>query len=86
MKTYKNLFDKLIDPENIYKAIINASRSKRKRPDVKKVLSRIMYYVWRLQDLITQGKLKFRKHNAQPINDGIKAKLRIIVKPDFVYE
>jgi len=86
MKTYKNLFDKLIDPENIYNAIINASRSKRKRPDVKKVLNKIMYYVWRLQDLITQNKLKFRKHNAVPINDGIKAKLRIIVKPDFVYE
>lgn len=54
MKTYKNLFDKLIDHENIYNAIINASRSKRDRPDVKKVLKKINFYIYRLQDLITQ--------------------------------
>ena len=86
MKTYKNLFDKLIDHENIYNAIVNASRSKRNRPDVKKVLSKLNRYIYRLQDLITQGRLKIRKHNAVPINDGIKLKRRLIVKPDFIYE
>lgn len=86
MKTYKNLFDKLIDHENIYNAIINASRSKRDRPDVKKVLKKINFYIYRLQDLITQKRLKFRKHTAVLINDGIKLKPRVIVKPDFIYE
>lgn len=86
MKTYKNLFDKLIDYDNIYKAIINASRRKKNRTDVKKVLNKINFYIYRLQDLINQDRLKIRKHNANLINDGMKAKPRLIVKPDFVWE
>lgn len=86
MKTYKNLFNKLIDYDNIYKAIINASRRKKNRTDVKKVLNKINFYIYRLQDLINQDRLKIRKHNANLINDGMKAKPRLIVKPDFVWE
>ena len=78
MKTYKNLFDKLIDHENIYNAIINASRSKRDRPDVKKVLKKINFYIYRLQDLITQKRLKFRKHTAVLINDGMPQSERLV--------
>lgn len=36
--------------------------------------------------MIINKRLKIRKHNAQPINDGIKLKRRLIVKPDFIYE
>lgn len=86
MKSYNHLFEKLVDYDNIYKAIKNASKGKKDRPDVKKVLSNINKYIYRLQDLLNGKKLKIRKHNAVLINDGIHLKKRLIVKPDFVWE
>lgn len=86
MKSYNHLFEKLIDHDNIYNAILNASKNKKRRPEVRKVLEKINRYVYRLQDIIINGKLKIRKHNAILINDGIKAKPRLIIKPDFVFE
>lgn len=86
MKSYNHLFEKLIDFDNIYKAIIRASKGKRKRHDVQKVLEHINKYVYRLQDLLTDRKLKIRKHEAKLINDGVHLKKRLIVKPDFVWE
>lgn len=86
MKSYNHLFEKLIDFDNIYSAILNASKGKKKRPDVKKVLNHIVRYVYRLQDILKERKLKIRKHQAVLINDGIHLKKRLIVKPDFVWE
>ena len=86
MKSYNHLFEKLIDHENLYNAILNASKNKRKRPEVKKVLAKVNRYIYRLQDIINAGKLKIRKHNAILINDGIHLKKRLIIKPDFVFE
>lgn len=86
MKSYNHLFEKLVDFDNIYTAIMRASKGKRNRPDVKKVITHINRYVYRLQDILTARKLKIRKHNAVLINDGIKNKKRLIIKPDFVWE
>lgn len=86
MKSYNHLFEKLVDYDNIYRAIMRASKGKKNRPDVKKVLLRINKYIYRLQDLLNGRKLKIRKHNAVLINDGIHLKKRLIVKPDFVWE
>lgn len=84
MKSYNHLFEKLIDYDNIYKAINNASRHKKKRREVKKVLNNINRFIYRLQDIITEGKLKIRKHEAQLIKDS--GKERLIIKPDFIFE
>ena len=86
MKSYNHLFEKLIDFDNIYNAIMRASKGKKKRYDVKKVLLHINRYVYRLQDLLTEKRLKIRKHKAVSINDGIYLKKRLIVKPDFIWE
>lgn len=86
MKSYNHLFEKLIDYDNIYEAILNAAKNKKDRPEVKKVLLKINRYIYRLQDILSEGKLKIRKHPAILINDGIKAKPRLIVKPDFIFE
>ena len=86
MKSYNHLFEKLIDYDNLYKAILNAARNKKDRPDVKKVLNKINRYIYRLQDILSEGKLKIRKHKAVKINDGINAKKRLIIKPDFIFE
>lgn len=84
MKSYNHLFEKLIAHDNIFKAIVNASRGKRKRRDVRKVLDNINRYVYRLQDILENGKLTIRKHTAIEIHDS--GKDRLIVKPDFVFE
>ena len=47
MKSYNHLFEKLVDYDNIYRAIMRASKGKKNRPDVKKVLSRINKYIYR---------------------------------------
>lgn len=53
MKTYKNLMEKIASEENIRAAIMNASKRKRNRKDVKEVLDDMETHVARLL-----GKLK----------------------------
>ena len=84
MKSFNHLFEKLINHDNIFKAIVCASRGKRNRHDVRRVLDNINRYVYRLQDILTSGKLFIRKHDAEMIHDN--GKDRLIVKPDFIFE
>jgi hypothetical protein len=86
MKSYNHLFEKLVDFDNIYSAILSASKGKKKRKDVAKVLKHAVRYVYRLQEILNGKKLKIRKHKAVLINDGIHLKKRLIIKPDFVWE
>ena len=41
MKTYNHLFEKIIDKDNIRKAVLRAATGKRKKATVRKALSRI---------------------------------------------
>lgn len=84
MKSFNHLFEKLINHDNIFKAIVCASRGKRNRHDVRRVFDNINRYVYRLQDILTSGKLFIRKHDAEMIHDN--GKDRLIVKPDFIFE
>ena len=84
MKSYNHLFEKLIDYDNIYKAIRCASRGKKDRYEVKRVLAKINRYIYRLQDILTENKMHIRKHEAVLIKDS--GKERLIVKPDFIFE
>lgn len=86
MKSYNHLFEKLISYENLSEAIEKSSLGKRERHEVKKVLEHKDEYIKRLQYLLINKKLKIRKHEAVKINDGITAKIRLIIKPDYVYE
>lgn len=86
MKSYNHLFEKLISYENLSEAIEKSSLGKRERREVKKVLEYKDEYIKRLQYLLINKKLKIRKHEAVKINDGITAKIRLIIKPDYVYE
>ena len=86
MKSYKHLFEKLISYENLDKAIENSSLGKRNRHEVKKVLKNKERYIKRLQYLLINKCLKIRTHEAVLINDGMKAKKRLIIKPDYLYE
>ena len=86
MKSYKHLFEKLISYENISLAIDRSSLGKRNRPEVKRILENKDKYIKQLQDLLINKKLKIRKHEAIQINDGMRAKKRLIIKPDYIYE
>lgn len=86
MKSYNHLFEKLISYENLSEAIEKSSLGKRERHEVKRVLNNKDKYIKRLQELLTNRTLKLRLHEAVLINDGMKAKKRLIIKPDYVYE
>ena len=86
MKSYKYLFEKLISYENLSAAIEKSSLGKKERREVKRVIDHKDEHIKRLQDLLINQKLRIRKHEAIKINDGITAKVRLIIKPDYVYE
>lgn len=80
MKTYKNLYEKFISEENIRLSIINASKHKRKRKDVKRALNNPNY-----EKIIEEyaANYKNRKHTPKEIYDGISRKRRTIIVPSF---
>lgn len=86
MKTYKHLFEQLVSYDNLQRAIMRASKGKQTRRDVKHVLENQAYYIRALQYMMRRQTWRPRRHRAVEINDGICAKKRIIVKPDFIYE
>lgn len=86
MKSYNHLFEQLISYENLYEAIEKSSLGKRDRYEVKRVLDNKDRYIKRLQELLINRTLKFRTHEAVLINDGMKVKKRLIIKPDYLYE
>lgn len=86
MKTYKHLFEQLVSYENLQRAILRASKGKQTRRDVKHVLENKTYYIRAIQYMLRRQLWQPRVHKAVEINDGINAKKRIIVKPDFIYE
>lgn len=45
MKREKDIYIKIIDKNNIYKAILNASKGKKDRENVKKILDNPYHYV-----------------------------------------
>lgn len=86
MKSYKFLFEKLIDKDNILMAIKNSSKRKRRRHDVAKVLSRPDEYIKRLQRIFLEGDYEKRYHKAVRIYDGNSKKERFIIQPEYIFE
>lgn len=86
MKSYNNLFEKLIEDENIKKAINRSSLGKRERKDVAHVLADQDYHVKVIKDILIKQKFKVPNHELKEINDGITLKKRLIVRPRYKYE
>lgn len=87
MKTYNRLFDKIVSVENIEAAIFEAAKGKRKKASVQYALrhsdkiaeelsQQLKDFTWRPKAI----------HDAKIINDGITAKKRVIVCPEFIRE
>jgi len=86
MKTYKKLFESVLDHDNLEKAIMRSSLGKRDRPDAKEIIKHKEYHIEKIQKLLRTRQLTFRKHKPCIIYDGINKKVRTIIKPDFKYE
>lgn len=86
MKTHKHLMEQISSEENIRKAILNASKRKRNRKDVKEVLDNIDYHVKTIQRILNNGSYTANIDNVCIVNEGTHHKVRRIRKPHFKYD
>ena len=83
MKRITNLYPKIIDKNNIRKAILYASRGKKNRKNVKNILDNINYYIEEIYQILKNESYVPSKYYKMTIHDGTKKKERIIYKPNF---
>lgn len=86
MKSYKHLFEKVVERENIRKAIYKASERKRDRKDVKEVLDNIEYHIDKIISILVKEKYVAHMDGVCVINEGTHNKIRRIRKPHFIYD
>lgn len=86
MKRIGNLFEKLINDDNLDLAITNSSKSKRKRKDVQRVLNNRTEYINIIREAICNGSFTKPIHKGTKIYDGSSRKERIIVVPQYICE
>lgn len=83
MKTYKNLFKKVVSDEIIDSAFINACYRKNDRPEIIAIKEHYDLCKSKLKEFLIKGKYKPIKHLAREINDGFKLKKRNVIVPKF---
>ena len=83
MKRTTNLYPKIIDKDNIKKAILNASKGKKERKSVQKILDNINGYTENICKMLKNEKYVSSKYQKMIIHDGTRKKERIIYKPNF---
>ena len=83
MKRVGYLHEKIIDKNNIRTAIYNASKRKRKRPGVKKVMDDIESHVDKIHLMLLDGEYIPSPFIEQSIVDNSSGKIRTIQKPKF---
>ena len=86
MKSYNGLFEKMLDINNIKQCILDASKSKKKRSDVKRVINNIDKHVIKVHEVLYNGKFQPSEHKPQTINKNSDSKTREIIKPSYKYE
>lgn len=93
MKTVRNIWKDIITDENIKAAFYEASKGKRNRNDVKRILNNIDYHVEVVKRTLietmpndkTNGYIP-RKSSHEVINEGTSKKKRNIEKPHYQYD
>ena len=83
MKRYNNLFEKVCDLDNIHNAIQKASKGKKHRASVIKVLNNEDYYADEIRNMLLNGTYIPSPYVEKKILDGSRKKERIIYKPRF---
>lgn len=83
MKRVGNIYQKIIDKNNIRKAILNAAKRKRKRKNVKYVIQNITEATDEIYEILKNNKFQPSPYEKVKIMDGVRKKERIIYKPAF---
>lgn len=83
MKTWKRLFQDVIDPQNMREAVRLAARDKGDLPAVTRAMADPEAYATRVAAKLDSGAWRPPEHQRCEINDGIRRKRRTIVKPTF---
>lgn len=83
MKRVGNIYDKIIDKNNIRQAILKASKRKRNRKNVKAVLENIVLATDNIYKLLQEEKFVPSPYEKVKIMDGVRKKERVIYKPRF---
>lgn len=83
MKRKGNIYEKICTFENCKEAIIKASKNKKNRQEISKVLSSIDKYALQLSELLKSKEYKPSPYIEKKIQDGAHKKERIIYKPQF---
>lgn len=83
MKRIGYLYDKIIDKNNIRKAIINSSKGKRKRKAVFKVYNNIDYYTEKIYTILNEKTYIPSDYKTSLIYDSGNKKFREISKPRY---
>jgi hypothetical protein len=86
LKTYKHLLEQIADKDNVRKAILNASKRKRHRKDVKQVIENIDYHVEVVHNMLLAGSYKAHVDAPCIVNEGTHHKVRRIRKPHYKYD
>ena len=83
MKRIGNIYEKIIDLNNIELAIAKASIGKGHRKSVEKILDSSTYYALQVQQLLKEKKYNPSPYIEMKIRDGANRKERTIFKPHF---
>lgn len=83
MKRKGNIYPRICEPDNIRKAILKASKGKKSRMNVKKVLDNIDVAIIKVQDMLINNNYVPSPYQEKKIQDGVRKKERIIFKPRF---
>lgn len=83
MKRVGNIYQEIIAKENIRKAILNASKGKKDRNTVKKVLNNMAFFVDEIHNSLANKTYNTSHYVKVLIHDGVRKKERIIFKPKF---
>lgn len=83
MKSYKHLYEKLIDIDNIIKAIHNASKRKKRRREVQEIIDNPWHHANQIIAMLERGEYTPQKHILRKITDKSSGKERYIMKPYF---
>lgn len=86
MKTHKFMFERITDIKNITEAIHRASKNKKKRKEVQKVLNNVDFYANEIQRILINKTFKHAKPKTRIIKEGSKQKERVITKINFFPE
>lgn len=86
MKSYNHLFEIAISDEVILSSLMDASKHKKDRIQVQKILTNLEKNFKKFKEWLINGNYEPIKHQATLINDGFQNKKRIVIQPYFYPE